>query len=100
MNWLGQAHAQCSTNATDRLEARLATRSKRFVQGFAGNASLLRNQRHTSRSGKVAKGLSQQRRVILLKNTRQVRGHILFAAQILGRIKLCEFGNFDSFRHD
>jgi hypothetical protein len=51
-----QAHAQGSANATDRLKARFAAGSKRFVKGFASDAGILRNLRHSSRTGNVSDG--------------------------------------------
>ena len=91
-----QTHAQGCANAADRLEARLTAGPKGFVQGFACNAGILRNLRHTACAGNVAKGRGQQRGVILFKNGRQVCGHILVAVQVLRRIKLGKFRNLDS----
>ena len=48
-----QAHAQRSANATDRLEARFASRAKRFVQRLPCDTGILRYLCHSARTRNV-----------------------------------------------
>ena len=72
-----QPHSQGCTNTADRIETRLAAGSKRLVQGLPRDARVFRNLRHTPCAGNVTERCSQQRRVVFLKNGREVGRHIL-----------------------
>jgi len=66
-----------------------------FVQGISRDTGILRNLRHAPRASNIAERRRQRCRVVLLKNGSEVRRHVFFAVEVLGRVKLREFGKLD-----
>ena len=68
-----QTDTQRCTPAVNSVKARLRIRTQRLVQGFAGKPGRLRNFTHAARTGDVAQGRRQQRRIVRFQNASDTR---------------------------
>ena len=81
-------HAQSSTHPVDGVEARLRIRPQRLVQGFAGQPGRLGNFTQAARTGDVAQGRRQQRRIVRFQNVGQIGGDCRIAVESRRRVEL------------
>ena len=83
-----QSHPQGRTHPADGVETRLRIRPQRLVQGFAGKPGRLGNFTHAARTGDVAQGRRQQRRIVRFQNVGQIGGDCRFAVESRRRVEL------------
>lgn len=86
-----QLHAECMHHLHHRLEARLGTGCKGFVQAFTAEAGILGYLAHAAGLGHMADGLKQLIGIAFSQHLGQVLSNHLLAVEVVSQVKLCDY---------